>query len=366
MNNSIARCGDEPAPGVAGPPPGRQRDERDADGNLTRLGFVPDVGDGSYVTTLARVFGGDAFSDDGKEIVITDNDAWAEMLRSSQDFYDIVGTDDVACWAQADDRGELEGRWAMIAPRRADGRCHAAILLLGPRGPRPVPAHAALESGDKAALAALLGGLFTALAQTDVACVPLARPDGGTLSEGDSAICDAATLLLAGRIMAIRGVGGFHLACDATNEAAVRRLRERKHRDAKPLAVMVATLDDARFRALANELEVAADRTGLPWKGLGDAIDAFVVCRDIPWKATPEIPEKIRVEINAGPFPTKPGQPISTLDALGRHSDGAWWAMGSGIFGSEVRSAYVAMSSLFAPRTTARRGLSASARTARP
>ena len=113
------------------------------------------------------------------------------------------------------------------------------------------------------------------------------------------------------------------------------------------------TLSDAGFRRLANELEVGAERTNLPWKGLGDAIDAFVICRDVPWKATPELPPGSRIEINAGPFPTKPGQPISTLDALGRHGDGAWWAMGSGIFGSETRSAYVAMSALFAPRTTA-------------
>ncbi len=114
-----------------------------------------------------------------------------------------------------------------------------------------------------------------------------------------------------------------------------------------------ATLGDAAFRRLANELEIAADRTGLPWKGLGDAIDAFVICRDVPWKATPDIPASIRVEINSGPFPTKPGQPISTLDALGRHGDGQWWAMGAGIFGSEARAAYVAMCSLFAPRETA-------------
>ena len=125
------------------------------------------------------------------------------------------------------------------------------------------------------------------------------------------------------------------------------------HFSSEPYGVPSATLGDAGFRRLSNELEVAAERTGLPWKGLGDAIDAFVVCRDIPWKATPELPPGSRIEITAGPFPTQPGQPVSTLDALGRHADGAWWAMGAGIFGSEARCAYVAMSALFAPRASA-------------
>jgi hydrogenase maturation protein HypF len=52
--------------------------------------------------------------------------------------------------------------------------------------------------------------------------------------------------LAAGQIVAIKGVGGFHLSVDATNEAAVTRLRERKHRYGKPLAVMVKDLDAAR------------------------------------------------------------------------------------------------------------------------
>lgn len=52
--------------------------------------------------------------------------------------------------------------------------------------------------------------------------------------------------LLNGKVLAIKGIGGFHLAVDATNEDAVARLRDRKHRYGKPLAVMVRDLDTAR------------------------------------------------------------------------------------------------------------------------
>jgi len=73
--------------------------------------------------------------------------------------------------------------------------------------------------------------------------------------ESRAPIATAAELLLAGQIVAIRGLGGFHLAVDATNEAAVARLRARKQRDAKPLAVMVRTLPEARRLGSVNRAE---------------------------------------------------------------------------------------------------------------
>jgi hydrogenase maturation protein HypF len=60
------------------------------------------------------------------------------------------------------------------------------------------------------------------------------------------AIESTAQLLRAGSIVAIKGIGGYHLACDANNEQAVRALRERKYRKEKPFAVMARTIDVAR------------------------------------------------------------------------------------------------------------------------
>ncbi len=86
------------------------------------------------------------------------------------------------------------------------------------------------------------------------ACGPtLTLLDGtGKPLEGDP-IDQAATLLTRGRIVAVKGLGGFHLACLATDDHAVRELRRRKQREAKPLAVMAADLDAARDLAVIDE-----------------------------------------------------------------------------------------------------------------
>lgn len=65
-------------------------------------------------------------------------------------------------------------------------------------------------------------------------------------SAGEDAIKAARQCLMDGKILAIKGLGGFHLACDATNQAVVRRLREKKHRPAKPFALMAFDLETVR------------------------------------------------------------------------------------------------------------------------
>ena len=87
---------------------------------------------------------------------------------------------------------------------------------------------------------------------------PRAHRDRDAEAARSAAILDAAATVLAnGGILAIKGLGGFHLACDATNETAVARLRERKHRWGKPLAIMCRDLEEVRRYCLVDETEAA-------------------------------------------------------------------------------------------------------------
>jgi len=66
---------------------------------------------------------------------------------------------------------------------------------------------------------------------------------GDLLSKNEEAIIKLAELINTGHIVAMKGMGGFHLMCDATNEIVVGRLRERKHRPTKPFAVMFKDIE---------------------------------------------------------------------------------------------------------------------------
>ncbi|MFS2222666.1 carbamoyltransferase HypF [Pantoea sp. B65] len=78
-----------------------------------------------------------------------------------------------------------------------------------------------------------------------------ATADDRLLATADAALLLAVTTLRSGGIVAIKGVGGFHLACDATSAAAVARLRARKRRPGKPLAVM---LPDCHWLAACTDV----------------------------------------------------------------------------------------------------------------
>jgi len=82
----------------------------------------------------------------------------------------------------------------------------------------------------------------------------LEAPEGTTIISVDP-IQEAIDRLITGQVAAIKGIGGFHLAVDATSETAVTRLRERKHRYGKPLAVMVRDLEAARRLCLLTPEE---------------------------------------------------------------------------------------------------------------
>jgi hydrogenase maturation protein HypF len=114
----------------------------------------------------------------------------------------------------------------------------------------------------------------------------LVGADGAEIVSADP-VSACINRLLDGQVMAIKGIGGFHLSVDATNEDAVMRLRERKHRYGKPLAVMVRNLVAARIlcELTADEealLQTAARPIVLARARKGNQIAASVA-PGIPW-----------------------------------------------------------------------------------
>jgi hydrogenase maturation protein HypF len=87
--------------------------------------------------------------------------------------------------------------------------------------------------------------------------VTLLDPSGRKIAT-DDAIKHCAALLAAGTIVAIKGLGGIHLACDAGNAASVALLRQRKQRDRKPLALMARDLEQIRDYCRVDAAEAAA------------------------------------------------------------------------------------------------------------
>ena len=101
---------------------------------------------------------------------------------------------------------------------------------------------------------------------------PTAAP--APVAAGEDALAAAVRALLGGEIVAVKGLGGYHLACDATDDEAVRRLRDRKRRWAKPFAIMVADLAATaalcRVGAAEGELLTAPTRPIVLLEARGD------------------------------------------------------------------------------------------------
>jgi hydrogenase maturation protein HypF len=160
------------------------------------------------------------------------------------------------CLAEMADKGDFRHRYPFINCTNCGPRY--SIVQTIPYD-RPNTTMSVFEMCDKCAgqYADVTDRRFHAQPVACTACGPkiwLADGKGEVIeSQSDNAVRKTARLLRDGKVVAVKGIGGFHLAVDALNGEAVNRLRERKRRDHKPFAMMAASVEKIKEYALVDE-----------------------------------------------------------------------------------------------------------------
>ena len=147
---------------------------------------------------------------------------------------------------------------------------------------------------------------------------PVCGPQLSLRESAGDPIAETLSRLQRGEIVAIKGLGGYHLACDATNAAAVARLRERKNREEKPFAVMFANAASVAPHADMND----AERTLLESR---ERPVVLLAKRDGCDAALPGIAPGLR-ELGAM-LPCTPIQFLLFHEAAGRPAGTAWFTV---------------------------------------
>ena len=171
------------------------------------------------------------------------------------------------CLAELADRGSRRYRYPFINCTQCGPR-YTLIEALPYDRPNTTMAAFALCPGCRAEYESPADRRFHAEPVACAECGPTvwlesgAWTDGAGAPRGEAALRRAVAVLLAGGILAVKGVGGYHLLCDATRADAVARLRERKRRPEKPLAVMFPQegadgLESVRREVVLTETEAS-------------------------------------------------------------------------------------------------------------
>ncbi|MBW3551825.1 MAG: DUF222 domain-containing protein [Proteobacteria bacterium] len=169
----------------------------------------------------------------------TDGSVWGSFLLPAQDSEALLTVLEPLARRAGDSDSRTAGQ------RRADALVEVCEQVLR-HGELPD------AGGLRPQLSYVLPADWAAATGRQAACpacgpqVRLLEADGSAVADGDGALRAAAADLLDGSVLAVKGLGGYHLACRADSESAVATLRARKQREAKPLAVMAPGLDEAR------------------------------------------------------------------------------------------------------------------------